>query len=67
MKWQLGTAKAETEEVVRATDELLLHEENIEFPHEDEEQVQSIKQVLKSTRAPYPRFDGYYRLEDIID
>lgn len=38
----------------------------LEFPS-NPEQVEEIKNTLKSTRRPYERFDGYYRLEDIID
>lgn len=45
------------------------HYENepfLEFPSEPRA-VEEIKDTLKSTRRPYERFDGYYRLEDIID
>ena len=38
-----------------------------EFPLEDDDKMIDIKELLKSTRRPYPRFEGYYKLEDIID
>jgi hypothetical protein len=45
------------------------HYENepfLEFPNEPS-MVEEIKDTLKSTRRPYERFDGYFKLEDIID
>jgi hypothetical protein len=38
----------------------------LEFPS-NEGEVEKIKVTLKSTRRPYERFDGYFKLEDIID
>lgn len=46
-------------------------EEYKDFPKDDNGpgtiQIQDIKDVLLSYKGPYPRFEGYYRLEDIID
>jgi hypothetical protein len=38
-----------------------------DMPHDDEEAMQEIRGTLKSTRRPYRRFQGYYRLEDVIE
>jgi hypothetical protein len=29
--------------------------------------MEGIRVTLKSTRRPYQRFDGYYRLEEVIE
>ena len=39
----------------------------LNMPAENGEALLAIKDTLKSTRRPYQRFDGYYKLEDIIE
>ena len=39
----------------------------LNMPAENGSAIQAIKDTLKSTRRPYQRFDGYYKLEDIIE
>jgi hypothetical protein len=39
----------------------------LNMPAENGEALEVIKDTLKSTKRPYQRFDGYYKLEDIIE
>ena len=39
----------------------------LDLPVENETAMEGIKQTLRSTRRPYPRFDGYYKLEEVIE
>jgi hypothetical protein len=39
----------------------------LNMPAENGEALETIKDTLKSTKRPYQRFDGYYKLEDIIE
>jgi hypothetical protein len=39
----------------------------LNMPSENGEALETIKDTLKSTKRPYQRFDGYYKLEDIIE
>ena len=39
----------------------------LNMPAENGEAMLAIKDTLKSTKRPYQRFDGYYKLEDIIE
>jgi hypothetical protein len=39
----------------------------LNMPAENGEALEAIKDTLKSTKRPYQRFDGYYKLEDIIE
>jgi len=39
----------------------------MDIPFDNAEKTAEVKATLKSTKRPYKRFDGFYKLESIIE
>ena len=68
LKWEKDQLKWQ-ETVNDSEDNLKWFEElpMVDFPTEGDSKLIKIKDTLKSSRRPYKRFEGYYKLEDVID